>query len=458
MNHTYTAAAPTVFVGLSCSACCRIAENLLRCARCRRVWYCNAGCQKAHHTEHKSFCKAIHSVDSQKDPVSYFPPETPNDREKLDIICVSHKCRMIDLYQESTRTPLNKHELYLLSCEPRCLGCGKTDAVLRVEMQTGESTPKRLSPCPQCMMVFFCSDEHWETALSVHNSSWNKLPGSLSECEVSRHLRIDAEFRATMSSPQLAMWRFMRRQRTWTPLINLTRDTIFGDDIHTALAGDTDENIAACLRMMSSLASTAMTALYALEQLYSHVNWNIRSSLTIHVLGSNAEFDHAVVCMYETIMHRIPNLINLHIVFCDIKLGASRHASRDVTLCEDCQQRSASLVHEYIGKNYVDHVRSGTFQMPDLCILMNGYIANNETALWSQTIDILLKQHIPSLFTANEYVYARRDHNILSKSGACLVPCLTLAENPWGSLSMQLNLDKLHGFCAANQWLVGAFM
>jgi hypothetical protein len=140
MNHTYTAAAPTVFVGLSCSTCCRIAENLLRCARCRRVWYCNAGefschalltilfidtllgCQKAstlsctcvnelyswlfqaHHTEHKSFCKAIHSVDSQKDPVSYFPPETPNDREKLDIICVSHKCRMIDLYQESTRT------------------------------------------------------------------------------------------------------------------------------------------------------------------------------------------------------------------------------------------------------------------------------------------------------------------------------------------------------------------
>ncbi|KAJ7791455.1 hypothetical protein B0H14DRAFT_2935250 [Mycena olivaceomarginata] len=133
-------------------------------------------------------------------------------------------------------------------------------------MQTGESTPKCLGPCPQCMMVFFCSDEHWETALSVHNSSWNKLPGSLSECE---------NFALPMSSPQLAMWRFMRRQRTWTPLINLTWDTIFGDDIHTALARDTDENIAACLRMMSSLASTAMTALYALEQLYSHVNWNI---------------------------------------------------------------------------------------------------------------------------------------------------------------------------------------
>ncbi|KAJ7712558.1 hypothetical protein B0H14DRAFT_3018251 [Mycena olivaceomarginata] len=439
MNHTYTAAAPTVFVGLSCSACCRIAENLLRCARCRRVWYCNA--------EHKSFCKAIHSVDSQKDPVSYFPPETPNDREKLDIICVSHKCRMIDLYQESTRTPLNKHELYLLSCEPRCLGwccsptVGKLTRCCASKCRPVESTPKRLSPCPQCMMVFFCSDEHWETALSVHNSSWNKLPGSLSECEVSRHLRIDAEFRATMSSPQLAMWRFMRRQRTWTPLINLTWDTIFGDDIHTALAGDTDENIAACLRMMSSLASTAMTALYALEQLYNHVNWNIRSSLTIHVLGSNAEFDHAVVCMYETIMHRIPNLINLHIVFCDIKLGVSRHASRDVTLCQDCQQRSASLVHEYIGNMFAVE----TFQMPDLCILMNGYIANNETALWSQTIDILLQQHIPSLFTANEY-------------GVCLVPCLTLAENPWGSLSMQLNLDSFTAFVRRISGWVGAFM
>jgi hypothetical protein len=105
---------------------------------------------------------------------------------------------------------------------------------------------------------------------------------------------------------------------------------------------------------------------------------------------------------------------------------------------------------------------------------MSGYIANNETTLWSQTIQILLERGIPALFTvrglnmptpqhdthmekANEHLYARRDLGMLRGSGAFLVPKLTLLRNPWGSLLMQLNLDKLHGFCAANQWLAGAF-
>ncbi|KAJ7730213.1 hypothetical protein B0H14DRAFT_2999187 [Mycena olivaceomarginata] len=245
------------------------------------------------------------------------------------------------------------------------------------------------------------------------------------------------------------MWRFIRRQKTWTSLSDLTWETAFGGDVRAALAGDTSEDhVAACLRLVSSLASTAMTALYALEQLYDHAEWNTRASLTIHVLGSRAEFDPAVVYMYETMLHRIPSLTNLHIIFCDNLASATRHVIRDVVICLDCQKRSASIVHEYVGKNYVDHVRSEgpAFQSPDLCILMSGYIANNETTLWSQTIQILLERGIPALFTANEHLYARRDLGMLRG-----------VRNPWGSLLMQLNLDKLHGFCAANQWLAGAF-
>jgi hypothetical protein len=149
------------------------------------------------------------------------------------------------------------------------------------------------------------------------------------ECEVSRQLRVDVEYRAIMTSPQLFMWRFIRRQKTWTSLSDLTWETAFGGDVRAALAGDTSEDhVAACLRLVSSLASTAMTALYALEQLYDHAEWNTRASLTIHVrfafyvahlpmflqvLGSRAEFDPAVVYMYETMLHRIPSLTNLHV-------------------------------------------------------------------------------------------------------------------------------------------------
>lgn len=31
--------------------------KLMRCGGCQRVWYCTAGCQKAHWTKHKAFCK-----------------------------------------------------------------------------------------------------------------------------------------------------------------------------------------------------------------------------------------------------------------------------------------------------------------------------------------------------------------------------------------------------------------
>ncbi|KAJ7250930.1 hypothetical protein C8J57DRAFT_1238799 [Mycena rebaudengoi] len=266
-----------------------------------------------------------------------------------------------------------------------------------------------------------------------------------------------------MASSQNFMWRFISRQKTWTSLKNLTWETAFGREVRAALTEDTcDDHIAACLRLVSSLASTAMTALYALEQLDDHTDWNTQSSLTILVLGSGAEFDPAVVHMYEAIFHRIPSLTNLHV---------GMTLSPEKQLPVDCQERSASMVLEYVGEEYLDHVYSeGTaFQSPDLCVLMNGYIANNEPTRWSQTIQILLQRNIPSLFAhytsygrvyfvkANERLYAHLDVDLLRGSGASLVQSLTLSRNPWGSLSMQLNLDKLHGFCAANQWLVGAF-
>ena len=59
---------------------------------------------------------------------------------------------------------------------------------------------------------------------------------------------------------------------------------------------------------------------------------------------------------------------------------------------------------------------------------------------------------------ANERSYAERDLNVFLACGAAFVPSLTLRRNPWGSLLMQLNLDKLRGFCGANQWLAAAFI
>lgn len=166
------------------------------------------------------------------------------------------------------------------------LSCSaKTQAVLRIE---GSLSPggasKSLKPCPRCLMAFFCCGEHRDSALSVHNAPWNELPGALSECEMSRQVRVEVEYRTIMTAPQLVMWRFIRRQQAWTSLNDLTWDAVFGTDVRTAVAERTSaDQAAACLRHVSSLASTAMTVLHALEQLNAGADWTTRSSLTIHV-------------------------------------------------------------------------------------------------------------------------------------------------------------------------------
>ncbi|KAK6972272.1 hypothetical protein R3P38DRAFT_3134592 [Favolaschia claudopus] len=468
MEHSYVAIPPTAFVGLSCIYCNKMAEPhdsgtprlLSRCHRCRRVWYCNSDCQKAHHSEHKLFCKTIHSVDASNDPEviqQLLGPfrSTSNATTRLDEISVLHRCQIIDLYQR--KRPLNKAELYLLSCEPRCLGCAKTDNVLRMEANlSGQDRVQTLKPCPRCMMVFFC-DGHRSSEVDLHRDT-SSDNGFASECNLSRQIRLDSEFRLLMPSPHLHMWRFIPRQDIWISLKGLSWDAALSAPIRAALPTDTSvEHLAGCLRLVSCLASTVMTVLYALEFCLGPTVASC-STLTIHVLGARAEFTSAVTYMYEAILHRLPNVKNLHILFCDNLGGSQGHVVKDVVLCKDCQNSSAHMIHEYIDHAYVKHLSRGTdFKAPDLCILMNGYIANHETDLWSETIRLLLERGVPSLFTANDALYARRDCDLLCGLGARLISGLTLASNPWGSLASDLNLDTLYGFCSANKWLVGCF-
>ncbi|KAK6972038.1 hypothetical protein R3P38DRAFT_3136976, partial [Favolaschia claudopus] len=252
MEHSYVAIPPTAFVGLSCIYCNKMPEpHDLR----------NPS-TFAHHSEHKLFCRTIHSVDTSNDPEAIQQllrsfGLTPNATTRLDEISVLHRCQIIDLYQR--KRPLNKAELYLLSCEPRCLGCAKTDNVLRTEANLSG-----LKPCPRCMMVFFC-DDHRSSEADLHRET-SSDNGLASECNLSRQIRLDSEFRLLMPSPHLHMWQFIPRQDIWTSLKGLSWDDTLSAPIRAALPTNTSvEHLASCLRLVSCLASTVMTVLYALE-------------------------------------------------------------------------------------------------------------------------------------------------------------------------------------------------
>ena len=50
-----------------CASCNTQGVHLMRCSRCKKVFYCNVDCQRAHFKQHKLVCEPA--------PVEIKPPE-----------------------------------------------------------------------------------------------------------------------------------------------------------------------------------------------------------------------------------------------------------------------------------------------------------------------------------------------------------------------------------------------
>ncbi|KAJ7670930.1 hypothetical protein DFH06DRAFT_1179205 [Mycena polygramma] len=468
-------------LGLACQFCDKAQSvahaptPLLRCSSCRRVYYCSSDCQKNDWGRHKPLCKALKSLENDADLtaelIAPFPSSPQSDIAVLDRLSVSHKSQIMDLCEQFLGRPLNDDEVNMLSSEPRCLACTRTDLVLRTEARLSKSNarPRTLRPCPRCQMSFYCCDSHWDAARSSHEAPCEELPGGLSHCEINLQVRVDEEFRSVMTFSRLRAnaWNFIPRQRSWTPLEGLAWDSTIGGDVrNSTVMAAMKEHIPASIRLVSSVATTAMTALYALEQLNIGSAWTNKTTLTIHILGGPPDFDPSIAYMYETILHRVPNVQILNIVFCSPALRAlvtvpriAKSVVKEVDACRACLPSGGTIFHHYVTKNYDDYVRSegASFERPDLAIGTNCFLTTTDPELWRRTIKLLVARHIPSVFTAYDRRSAARDLDLIRESGANPIPSLTLVQNPWGAQTMHPNFDKVHGFHAPNAWFTGGF-
>ena len=67
----------------ACAACGRKAEHLLRCARCKSVWYCGAECQRASWGGHKKACRSPSAPPAHAPPGQCVSPPTPDVSDAL---------------------------------------------------------------------------------------------------------------------------------------------------------------------------------------------------------------------------------------------------------------------------------------------------------------------------------------------------------------------------------------
>ncbi|KAJ7186063.1 hypothetical protein C8R46DRAFT_1289572 [Mycena filopes] len=428
-------------VGLACHTCYKthVDESPSgnhngggRCSGCRRLWYCSAECQKKDWAEHKGLCPAIRSV--EQDPsavvelVKVFEDPTGEEDQQAERLARQYSRQVVAMYEKVLGRPPKQSEFDILAAEPKCLGCGHSDLTLRAKAE-GATDDHSLVACPRCHITFHCP-EHTSSVALLHEAPSADLPGELSQCVRNQQCIVDAELSNVMTAQdaKALMWQVIPRQPAWTSLKGLNWEAVMSGNVNTAVA--TSPKFArqgpACLRHISSLATSAMTVLYVLEQLNNNLVWTNKSELILHFIGHPSECGQRINYVYEAILHRLPNLTG-------------------------CRSKGAKIANHFCVRTYEGfiHNEAELFMNPDLCISANGsFLMHRLPDQWRRTVQLLISRGIPTVFTDLEF---------LRECGAVFIEDFTVVKNPFADLLKIPAPGTLTRFEGANAWFVGAF-
>ncbi|KAJ6460455.1 hypothetical protein C8R47DRAFT_993993, partial [Mycena vitilis] len=428
--------------------------QLKRCSGCRRVSYCDSACQKEDWAQHKAFCRAMIALEASPSVLSVWEARIVNI-EKVNF-CAQFVGRRLE-----------RAEQELICYEPRCLHCGRTEQLIRVEALIDPSiVPCALAPCEACRLSFACAD-HWVLVRDDHTQKICEGGyDGLSQCLLNQELVENDRWHSEMvRSPEplpqyyngtsTYRWIPPRTGTSWTSVKGVNWATTFQAQLEGDFPAARGKESNVWLRRMSEILSVPMTVLYALEVLNENLDWVEKNTLTIHVIGAKPKEFYNAIC-FENLLHRLPKVksvrASLH----------SRRASMSLTefrLRSDCECRGRKRFNEYYGVHYETlPLRLGVrYTAPDLAIALNSGAAAESRDDWKRTIAFLVASGIPSVFTSYTHSDAVADNALLVAAGAKLVPELGPCRNPWGSMLGLRDVERLDGYYADNMFLAGGF-
>ncbi|KAJ7286832.1 hypothetical protein C8J57DRAFT_1282125 [Mycena rebaudengoi] len=450
-------------LGLACYKCFKQGNvRLSRCSGCRRISYCSTGSSTIFAVDwkvHKAMCQALSAIETsnavEATTLLYLLPNEPTtDVKRLDDMIGMQVENILSFLQRSLEREVSFFEITLVSYEPRCMVCTRTDQLIRMEdarKGIAAQNSRRLIPCPQCNMSFYCSQAHLDIARTLHHGPCEDAPHGhegLSQCEMHRENDTHTEFK--VAHP-------ISRRFKWSP----PREGEFNGLMRQSIPASSP--VAPWIRAASDDLSMIMTILYGLEKLNGgDVEWTRKHTLTIHIIGAArpevARAAHLVG--FEEILHRLPEVKTLKLVLCGPNIpGDLAQRIFDCQVCRQCTLRGRKCIHEFAVDTYHGYAASkgSQFEKPDLCIAFNSGAAQTSQETWPATFKILVDRKIPTLFTSYTRQEAEGEAALLRASGATLHPELGPAKNPWGSLNVRAGTATVYGFQAESGWLAGGF-
>ncbi|RIB05735.1 hypothetical protein C2G38_2218839 [Gigaspora rosea] len=385
--------------GFECSNCHKTTRedgtrSLLRCTRCRMSYYCSKSCQKADFSFHKQFCTAIEEL-SNEDEVWYSCNGKESEWNKRKIYHMQLLAAALD-------RDLTSYESNAWLNQPKCHVCFRTSRDLE--------SRSALIPCPNCHVVFCCSNEHWEQHQSKHKSLCQTYQ-IMVQCEKIRYqgtsetLWAPEEWDESYIYPPLP--------KDWNSYLKWRKAPQFNQ-------------LDAICRVITNTLSVPLTILSALERFYSRNQLRSFDDLVVHLIGAG-KYEVLALMSFEEIMHILPNIKTLQLILIGIELP-SKTIGVSLQCCPRCTKANRKRIYSLHSTSYDEYSVSDDFITPQIVVGFNIDL-NEET--WNSSIEFLIEKELPCIFTSYSKEEANQNVKMLKDLGAKII--VGAKENKWGS-------------------------
>eukprot|EP01134_Creolimax_fragrantissima_P008387 CFRG8387T1 len=421
----------TNFLPTACHTCKQYNVRLQRCSGCKIYSYCSEEHQAAHWPEHKTFCKGIAFLQKHKlvplADISDVPTSTESYSDTETGLSVPRsaplpvrtheewcelRLRLSGALQSYLQRPLLLHEHQACMFMNHCENCRRT-YTHKGDTDTAPAETRALTRCEKCEAVSYCSLDCKENSQS-HHDSW-----CAEHCLYMELERVVSE----KGLPPPWIPNVLHEKKNGSFILPETFEEYL--QMRDFPAGIFTPSLLTLSHVFSSQALTyPLTILSALQMLANKNSTSnaetasvgyipYKKDLVIHLVGANAQSECLHAVKYEELMHVLPTVESLTVVFIGPHAPEWEDTDNERSdMCESCITRGKSFRLRYRRMQYNTFVtNAGTAEnenekdilSADVIVAYNcGFheYKNSDSDTWSKAMPYMLKKGVPLVATS----------------------------------------------------------